>query len=153
MRISTGPPVSHLFQNIISEPILESLIQAHIILFIWGSNYDILFEPPWNYSKYSDSGFFGSGPFFILTFTLSGLSAAKGLAGFLLHGPCKLLPTTEKFDGMGSVGYLLLFLNIVITMVAKGFVLMPGTCSFLRFLCPSTSGWANLNSHFLPQRN
>ena len=98
------------------------------MLCIWAVSWETLFEFPISrYRKNSKNGFFGSGPFFILTFTLSVVSASKGLADFLLHGPCKLLPTTGNFNGMGTVGYLLLFLNICFTMVAKGLVAMPWT--------------------------
>ena len=96
----------------------------HIILCIWGLRGEILFKDNHNY--YYNGGFFDSLGFFIFTFTLSVVSASKGLADFLLHGPCKLLPTTGKIDGMGTVGYLLLFLNIAATMVAKGLALIYG---------------------------
>lgn len=104
------------------EPILESVIQMHIVLCIFGLRWEILYKD--NYNPFNKVGFFDSLEFFIFTFTLSVVSASKGLTDFLLHGPCKLLPTTGKIDGMGTIGYLLLFLNIAATMVAKGVLLI-----------------------------
>ena len=93
----------------------------HIVLCIWGLRSDLLFKDNYGYRR---AEFFDSFEFLIFSYTLSVVSASKGLADFLLHGPCKLLPTNGKLDGMGTVGYLLLFLNIAATMVAKGITLI-----------------------------
>ena len=122
----------------------------HIVLCIWGFRSDLLFKDNFGYRR---AGFFDSFEFLIFSYTLSVVSASKGLADFLLHGPCKLLPTNGKLDGMGTVGYLLLFLNIAATMVAKGFFLIAGIGiaearnSEFRKLVPII--WASLN--ILPQ--
>ena len=114
----------------------------HIILCIWGLRGEILF-------KYNYNSIFDSLGFFLFTFTLSVVSASKGLADFLLHGPCKLLPTTGKIDGMGTVGYLLLFLNIAATMVAKGLLLAFGFGLRNRNLVRIMWNWTSFN--ILPQ--
>ena len=63
------------------------------------------------------------GAFFIATFASSVFSASKGIAGFLLHGPCKLVPTDGLFGGMGKLGFILLVLNIASTLCGKGVLL------------------------------
>ena len=72
-----------------SEPILESLPQVFIILCLWRQNPQLI-------SGQSAS----ENIFFYATFASSVLSAAKGLADFLLNGPCKLLPNDGLFGGM-----------------------------------------------------
>ena len=47
-------------------------------------------------------------------------SAAKGLADFLLNGPCKLLPNDGLFGGMGKMGYIFVLINIATTICGKG---------------------------------
>ena len=61
--------------------------------------------------------------FFLATFISSVFSASKGIAGFLLHGPCKLVPTDGLFGGMGKLGFILLVLNIASTLCGKGVLL------------------------------
>ena len=61
--------------------------------------------------------------FFLATFISSVFSASKGIAGFLLHGPCKLVPTDGLFGGMGKLGFILLVLNIASTICGKGVLL------------------------------
>ena len=63
------------------------------------------------------------GAFFLATFISSAFSASKGIAGFLLHGPCKLVPTDGHFGGMGKLGFILLLLNIASTLCGKGVLL------------------------------
>ena len=63
--------------------------------------------------------------FFWATFGSSVFSASKGIAGFLLNGPCTLIPMDGLFGGMGKMGFVLLVLNISCSMVAKGLLLIP----------------------------
>ena len=110
----------------IAEPILESVPQAHIMLVFMGQNYRLFFG-------YGHS--IGQTVFFFATFASSVFSASKGIAGFLLHGPCKLVPTDGLFGGMGKLGFILLVLNIATTICGKGAVLgllynRPGAVSF-----------------------
>ena len=58
-------------------------------------------------------------PWFLATFFSSLFSAAKGIAQFLLHGPCTLLTKDGHFSGMGTFGFLLLTLNIILSIVCK----------------------------------
>ena len=95
-----------------SEPILESLPQVFVILCLWGQNPQLI-------RGQSASEKF----FFYATFGSSIISAAKGLANFLLNGPCKLLPNDGLFGGMGKMGYIFLVINIAFTICGKGLTL------------------------------
>ena len=80
----------------------------HIMFVLWGQN---LFHFDNSLKKEV---------FFWLTFASSVFSASKGIAGFLLYGPCKLVPTNGLFGGMGKLGFILLVLNIALTLCGKG---------------------------------
>ena len=88
---------------------MESLPQVFVILCLWGQNPELIIGR--NTSE---------AIFFIATFASSVLSAAKGMADFLLNGPCKLLPADGLFGGMGKMGYIFLLINIAFTLCAKG---------------------------------
>ena len=60
---------------------------------------------------------------FVVTFLTSVFSASKGMADFLMNGPCKLIPNTGLFGGMGRMGYILLFINISLTLFGKGMLI------------------------------
>ena len=62
-------------------------------------------------------------PFFIATFATSLISASKGIASFLLDGPCKLVSKNGLFGGLGSMGFIFLCLNIIATLIGKGLML------------------------------
>ena len=66
---------------------------------------------------------YGINSFFFATFIMSLISASKGIASFLLEGPCKLLPKKGLFGGMGTMGFIFLCLNVTSTIVGKGFLL------------------------------
>ena len=71
--------------------------------------------------------------FFLATLASSVFSASKGIAGFLIHGPCKLVPADGLFGGMGKLGFILLVLNIASTLCGKGVLLgflLNGPVSF-----------------------
>ena len=92
---------------------MESLPQVFVILCLWGQNPELIIGR--NTSE---------AIFFIATFASSVLSAAKGVADFLLNGPCKLLPSDGLFGGMGKMGYIFLVMNIAITIFGKGIFLI-----------------------------
>ena len=92
---------------------MESLPQVFVILCIWGLNPELIAGR--NTSEVI---------FFIATFASSVLSAAKGVADFLLNGPCKLLPADGLFGGMGKMGYIFLVINIAMTIFGKGIILI-----------------------------
>ena len=92
---------------------MESLPQVFVILCLWGQNPELIIGR--NTSE---------AIFFIATFASSVLSAAKGVADFLLNGPCKLLPGDGLFGGMGKMGYIFLVMNIAITITGKGIFLI-----------------------------
>ena len=100
----------------ISEPIIESVPQVHILLCLWGQNPKLI-------TGQSDIGFDHIDPLFFATFTTSVISASKGMASFLLDGPCKLVPKNGLFGGLGSMGFIFLCLNIIATLIGKGLML------------------------------
>ena len=61
--------------------------------------------------------------FFFATLFTSVISAAKGIASFLLEGPCKLLSKKGLSGGLGTMGFFFLYLNITSTLLGKGFLL------------------------------
>ena len=93
----------------IAEPILEAVPQVHIMFILW------------NLIGYRITG--QNIAFFQAAFVSSVFSASKGIAGFLLHGPCKLVPTDGLFGGMGKLGFILLVFNIATTLCGKGILL------------------------------
>ena len=92
--------------------------QVHIILILWG-----FFGRRLTGFRWPSVSISSEGAFFLATFTSSVFSASKGIAGFLLHGPCKLVPTDGLFGGMGKLGFILLLLNIASTLCGKGVLL------------------------------
>ena len=104
----------------IAEPILEAVPQVYIMLILWG----FLGPLTGSIRRIVILGLVDQrAAFYLATFTSSVLSASKGIAGFLLHGPCKLVPTDGLFGGMGKLGFILLVLNIALTLCGKGVVL------------------------------
>ena len=86
----------------------------HILLCLWGQH------PRLITGKFA---FYGIDPLFFATFATSLISAAKGIASFLLEGPCKLVPKKGLFGGMGTMGYIFLCLNITSMLLGKGLML------------------------------
>ena len=100
---------------------MEAVPQVHIMLILWGFLGRKLtgsIEGPDSIRSIDQEG-----AFFLATFISSVFSASKGIAGFLLHGPCKLVPTDGLFGGMGKLGFILLLLNIASTLCGKGVLL------------------------------
>ena len=62
---------------------------------------------------------FNTNPWFLATFFTSLVSASKGIAEFLLQGPCRLLTKDGLFGGVGTFGFLLLTLNISLSIIGK----------------------------------
>ena len=102
----------------ISEPLIESVPQVHILICLWAQN-PRLITGHWRFGLYG----IDPDPLFCATFVTSLISAAKGIASFLLEGPCKLVPKKGLFGGMGTMGYIFLCLNITSTLIGKGFML------------------------------
>ena len=63
---------------------------------------------------------------YMATFISSLLSAAKGIASFLMDGPCILLSKEGPLGGMGKMGFIFLYINILTTMMAKGLLIYFG---------------------------
>ena len=64
-------------------------------------------------------GLYGINPLFLLTLISSAFSSAKGIADFLLIGPCKLLTRDGPLSGILTCGYLLLTINIFLCFLLK----------------------------------
>ena len=100
----------------ISEPLIESVPQIHILLCLWAQNPKLITGQQY-------FGFAGIDPFFCATLVTSIISAAKGIVSFLLEGPCKLVPKKGLFGGLGTMGFIFLCLNITLILIGKGLML------------------------------
>jgi len=101
------------------EPIIESVPQVHILLCLVGMNPILITGKSFRVVGFD---FYGA-PLFFATFVTSIISASKGIASFLLDGPCKLVPKNGLFGGLGTMGFIFLWLNIIATLLGKGSVL------------------------------
>ena len=96
-----------------SEPFLEAVPQLHILLFIW------------SYSGGNGScGGLEVDEVFYMTFFTSVLTGSFGISKFLKAGPCQIIRNDSFLMGFGTLGYLLLLMNIACTLVGKGLVLV-----------------------------
>ena len=60
----------------------------------------------------------------LLTFASSVFSAGFGIAKFLKTGPCKIIPSNTGFlDGFVGLGFPVVALSIIATLLGKGFML------------------------------
>ena len=100
----------------ISEPIIESVPQVHILLCLWGLNPKLI-TGQLNFEIYDID------PLFLATFATLLISASKGIASFLLDGPCKLVPNNGLLGGLGTMGFIFLYLSINLTLIGKGTML------------------------------
>ena len=97
----------------------------HIFLIIWGMHPKLitgtgLGHPAQGIFKLLDMDL---DPLFLATHLTSVISASKGIADFLMNGPCKLVPNEGLCGGMGRMGYILLCLNIGLTLWGKGILI------------------------------
>ena len=99
----------------VSEPFLESVPQVHILFLIWVLSDEGSCDSPINGLR---------DPHFIITFVSSVINAAFGISKFLRSGPCRFIRSDTFLMGFGTLSYLLLFLNIATTLVAKGLSLV-----------------------------
>ena len=88
----------------------------HILLSLWGLNPKLI-TGQLNFEIYDID------PLFLATFATSLISASKGIASFLMDGPCKLVPKNGLFGGLGTMGFIFLCLNIIVTLIGKGIML------------------------------
>ena len=95
------------------------------MLCLWGQNPKLI-------TGHFEFAFWGVDPFFIATFATSLISASKGLASFLMDGPCKLVPKNRLFGGLGTMGFIFLCLNIIATLIGKGLMLAVSYSSLTR---------------------
>ena len=99
----------------ISEPFLESVPQVHILLAI------INLDPAGNCSAIGTGSEHSSGLFFA-TLATSVLTASFGISKFLKSGPCHIIRNDGCWMGFGTLSYILLLINIIATLVGKGFI-------------------------------
>ena len=62
-------------------------------------------------------------PQFLLTFISSTSAASLGISKFLKSGPCRFMRNDTFLMGFGSMGYVLLSLNIATTIVGRGCII------------------------------
>ena len=89
----------------------------HILLCLWGTTG--LISGHHRFSLFSVL----HNPLFFATLLSSFITAAKGIASFLLIGPCALVPKKGLFGGMGTMGFIFLFFNIASTLLIKSSML------------------------------
>jgi len=96
------------------EPFIEAVPTVFILLAIFFRDGRIF------YTSLSDLGIFGIPKIIIFwtTFGLSVFSASMGISKFIKIGPCQILPS-DKWH----CGFFLVFLNVFLTLCAKGCVL------------------------------
>ena len=93
----------------LSEPFVEATPQVHVLIALLFINPKITFQlDPW---------------LFWATFSSSVIAATLGIAKFLKTGPCRLFSEQGPLGGYGTLGFLVLMLNIASTIVSKGFML------------------------------
>ena len=105
--------VGYLFKTIISEAFLESVPQVHILIAIWAVCGGWGCESPVQRDDL----------LFIVTFTLSVLTATFGVAKFIKSGPARMINNEKCLMGFCSATFILLFLNIGFTLVGRGVVI------------------------------
>ena len=127
------------------EPFLEAIPQVHIYLVAWIDNdVKIIGDLQEGYSQESI--------LFLVGFSTSVMSATFGLAKFFKDGPCKFLPTEGFLLGYGQLGFILVLLNIMITIFLKGCLLALACAPFVNFQLDAVNAvliWSSLN--YLPQ--
>ena len=103
----------YIYLAIISEAFVESVPQVHILIGIWAISRGGGCESPVQ----------KDGHLFIVTFTLSVLSATFGVAKFIKSGPARMINNEKCLMGFCSAAFILLFFNIAATLVGRGVVL------------------------------
>ena len=91
-----------------------------------------------------------TGPFLGLTLFLSIAAASFGITKFLKAGPASIVRNDKWMDGFGTWTFILLFLNVACTLIAKGGVV--GVCIGALFSAQSSSvNYLLIFIFFLPQ--
>ena len=93
------------------------MLQVHIILCLRMQNPDLF----GGYVEKLNNSY--ESTLFWATFASSVFSASKGIADFLLNGPCKLVSREGLAGGMLKMGYIFLVINIIASICGKGTVL------------------------------
>ena len=60
---------------------------------------------------------------FFMTYSSSAFSTVLGVSNFLKQGPCRIVPKDGRIGGFCTFGFLLLFLNILLSLLVKGFLI------------------------------
>ena len=85
--------------------------QVHILLVIWAIGSGSSCNPVDGYD-----------PLFMTTFATSVMTASFGISKFLKSGPCHIIRNDSHLMGFGTLSYILLLTNIIITLVGKGLI-------------------------------
>ena len=77
---------------------------------------------------------------FLITFSTSIASASFGISKFIKSGPARIVRNDKCLMGFGTLSFILIFTNIALTVVGKGFVIS----SYLGNLAMQTPGMTYL---------
>ena len=113
-------------EAIFPEPFLESAPQA-LILFVLVNTHANLFlnSDPCKSPIVVDE-------LFVTTFFTSIVTASLGIARFLRKGPTRIVNNDRCFRGIGTLTYFLIFINVVLAMFGRGFVISEVVTYVLR---------------------
>ena len=107
---------SHL---LISEPICESLLQYHILLYILYVENGLSGWSGFLYNGAKEIRKYAKDPLYVVTTATSFLSAAFGMAKFLKTGPCQLISNDGLLGGYFQLGFILNFIYILLVVILR----------------------------------
>ena len=94
----------------VSEPFIESVPQVHLLFVLW------------THSKRPNAAIEVT-DFWYVTFLLSIAAASFGISKFIKAGPAGFMRNDKWLDGFVTWTFILLFLNVAFTLMAKGFTM------------------------------
>ena len=110
----------------ISEPICESLLQYHILLYIIYAEDGLSGWSAFSYTNAKKIRKYVKDPLYLVTSLTSLLSAAFGMAKFLKTGPCRLVSNDGLLGGYFQLGFILNFIYILLLIFTRSVVsIMP----------------------------
>ena len=111
-------------QQIVSlEPFLESIPSLMVMTFAVFST---------DFNDENENAIFGdSRTMFYINFTISSLTASFGMTKYLLTGPCRLIPIHGYLNGVISWRFLLAYITILLSLMAKTFLAIGIMSSYL----------------------
>ena len=115
-----------LKEVIFPEPFLESAPQALILWVLVNTHANLFLN-----SDPCDSPIVVE-ELFYTTFFTSIVTASLGIARFLRKGPTRVVKIDRCFRGIGTLTYILIFINVVLAMFGRGFVISEVVTYVLR---------------------